>query len=131
MPFKDLQSVIKKFEEAGRLVRIKEPLSPKLEMTEVTDRVVKKDGPALFFENPTGYEIPVLTNLYGTLDRIGSIFNIQELDDLGARFLRFLEMTPPKGWVEKLKLLPVLKEVAHVFPKTVKNAPLPGSSKYG
>ncbi len=123
MPFKTLQSVIEDFEDRGRLIRIKEPLSPKLEMTEVTDRVVKKDGPALLFENPTGYEIPVLTNLYGSLDRIRSIFNIQELDDLGARFLRFLEMAPPKGWVEKLKLLPVLKEVAHVFPKTVKNAP--------
>ena len=123
MSFKNLQSVIKDFEDRGQLVRISEPLSPKLEMTEVTDRVVKNGGPALLFENPKGYDIPVLTNLYGSLDRIRSIFNIQELDDLGARFVRFLEMAPPKGWVEKLKLLPVLKEVADVFPKTIKNAP--------
>ena len=123
MPFKNLQSVIKDFEERGQLVRIKEPLSPKFEMTEVTDRVVKKEGPALLFENPKGYDIPVLTNLYGSLDRIRSIFNIQELDDLGAGFARFLEMAPPKGWVEKLKLLPVLKEVADLFPKSVKHAP--------
>ena len=123
MPFKNLQSVIREFEKGGQLIKIKEPLNPKLEMTEVTDRVVKKGGPALLFENPTGYDIPVLTNLYGSLDRIRSIFNIRELDDLGARFLRFLEMAPPKGWIEKLKLLPVLKEIAHVFPKTVKNAP--------
>ena len=123
MPFKNLQAVIKDFEERGQLVRIGEPLSPKFEMTEVTDRVVKKGGPALLFENPKGYSIPVLTNLYGSLERIKSIFNIQELDDLGAGFVRFLEMGPPKGWVEKLKLLPVLKEVADVFPKTIKNAP--------
>ncbi|HIJ37234.1 MAG TPA: menaquinone biosynthesis decarboxylase, partial [Deltaproteobacteria bacterium] len=123
MSFKNLQSVIKDFEDRGQLVRISEPLSPKLEMTEVTDRVVKNGGPALLFENPQGYDIPVLTNLYGSLDRIRSIFNIQELDDLGAGFVRFLEMAPPKGWVEKLKLLPVLKEVADVFPKTIKNAP--------
>ena len=124
MPYKNLQSVIKDFEEKGQLVRIKEPLSPKLEMTEqVTDRVVKKGVQALLFENPKGYDIPVLTNLYGVMERIRSIFNIQELDDLGAGFVRFLEMAPPKGWVEKLKLLPMLKEVADVFPKTIKNAP--------
>ena len=64
--------------------------------------------------------LPICTGVWSESD---VIFNIQELDDLGAGFVRFLEMAPPKGWVEKLKLLPVLKEVADVFPKTIKNAP--------
>ena len=123
MPFKNLQILVKHLESKKQLVPIKESVSPHLEITEITDRVVKKKGPALLFENPEGYPFPVLTNLYGNLERIQTIFDIQELDDLGKGFARFLEIAPPKGWVEKLKLLPKLKEAANIFPKSVKHAP--------
>ena len=123
MPFENLQDLLKPMENKKQLVRIEGPISPHLEIAEITDRVVKKQGPALLFQNPTDSGFPVLTNLYGNLQRIQAIFNIETLDDLGGRFARFLEMGPPKGWVGKLKLLPRLKEVAKIFPKTVKRAP--------
>ena len=123
MPFKNLQEVIKTLESKKQLVEIKESVSPNLEMAEITDRVVKNNGPALLFKNPKDFSFPVLTNLYGSFDRIQAIFDIRELDDLGKGFTRFLEIAPPKGWVEKLKLLPKLKEVTNIFPKSVKHAP--------
>jgi 4-hydroxy-3-polyprenylbenzoate decarboxylase len=123
MPFKNLQELVKTFKSKKQLVKIKESVNPNLEIAEITDRVVKKNGPALLFQNPKDFRFPVLTNQYGTLDRIRTIFNIQKLDDLGEKFTRFLEIAPPKGWVEKLKLLPKLKEAANIFPKTVKQAP--------
>jgi 4-hydroxy-3-polyprenylbenzoate decarboxylase len=92
-------------------------------MTEVIDRVVKRGGPALLFESPAGYAYPVLTNLFGSLDRVREIFEITELEDLGKRFEEFLNIHPPKGLWEKLKLLPKLKDLADIFPKTVKDAP--------
>jgi len=123
MPFKNLQDLVKHLESKNQLVQIKESVSPNLEITEITDRVVKEKGPALLFQNPTDFSFPVLTNLYGSLERIQTIFDIQELDDLGKGFSRFLEIAPPKGWVEKLKLLPKLKDAANIFPKPVKRAP--------
>ena len=83
----------------------------------------QKNGPALLFEILKISPFRVLTNLYGSLKRIQSIFDIEELDDLGRGFARFLKIAPPKGWVEKLKLLPKLKEAANIFPKRVKRAP--------
>ncbi len=123
MPFKNLQDLLKSLESRNQLVRIKESVSPNLEITEITDRVVKNNGPALLFEKPTNFAFPVLTNLYGSLRRIQTVFDIETLDDLGRGFARFLEIAPPKGWVEKLKLLPKLKEAVNIFPKTVKRAP--------
>lgn len=123
MPFDNLQDLVSFLEARGHLVRIKESVSPHLEITEVTDRVVKKCGPALLFESPTDYEFPVLTNVYGSLERIKWIFNTEGLDDLGGRFKEFLDLKPPGSFVEKIKLLPKLKELAFALPKQVKEAP--------
>jgi 4-hydroxy-3-polyprenylbenzoate decarboxylase len=123
MAFDNLQDLIASFERSGELVRLPQSLSPYLEISEVTDRVVKKAGPALLFENPRGYTYPVLTNAYGTLSRTKSIFDIGGLNDLGAKFEEFLEMEPPKRLMDKLRLLPKLKDVAAVFPKQVKDGP--------
>jgi 4-hydroxy-3-polyprenylbenzoate decarboxylase len=123
MPFDNLQDLIASFERANELVRLSQSLSPCLEISEVTDRVVKQGGPALLFENPRGYAYPVLTNAYGSLNRTKAIFSIESLNDLGAKFEEFLEMEPPKRFVDKLRLLPKLKDVAAVFPKQVKDGP--------
>lgn len=123
MSFENLQSMVGSLEKSGQLVRISEQLSPNLEITEVTDRVVKNSGPALLFEHPKGYGFPVLTNTYGSLERIKTIFHIQDLDDLGVKFEEFLHMEPPRGLIDKIKLLPKLKDLSSVFPKRVKNAP--------
>ncbi|WP_035254121.1 menaquinone biosynthesis decarboxylase [Desulfatiglans anilini] len=121
--FETLQKAIEAFEAQGELVRVKEPLSPHLEISEVTDRVVKKRGPALLFERPAGHGYPVLTNLFGSLKRVQAIFDIRSLDDLGRRFETLLNVRPPTGWIDKLKLLPRMKELGDIFPKTVKDAP--------
>jgi 4-hydroxy-3-polyprenylbenzoate decarboxylase len=121
--FDDLQSLVVFFERRRELVRIHELLSPNLEMTEVIDRVVKKGGPALLFERPDGSNYPVLSNVYGSLERVKHIFDITSLEDLPGKFEEFLHMRPPRGFMEKLKLLPKLKELGAVFPKRVKDGP--------
>ena len=123
MPFDSLQDLVVFLEGRGHLARIKESVSPFLEITEVTDRVVKNGGPALLFERPADYGFPVLTNVYGSLERMKWIFNTDSLDSLGGRFEEFLNLKPPGGFVEKIKLLPKLRELAHAFPKQVKDAP--------
>ena len=123
MAFDNLQNLVHAFEREGWLKRIKQSVSPHLEISEITDRVVKKGGPALFFEFPTGYGYPVLTNVYGTLDRVKAIFDIEELDDLGRKFDEFLEIEPPRKFMDKLRLLPKLRPLAAVFPKRVQSAP--------
>ncbi|MGB6067570.1 MAG: menaquinone biosynthesis decarboxylase [Desulfomonilaceae bacterium] len=123
MAFDSLQNLIEFWKRTDHLACISDNLSPHLEIAELTDRVVKKGGPALLFERPTGYNYPVLTNIYGALDRVRAIFDITELNDLGDRFQEFLDLEPPKGFIDKLKLLPKLKDVACAFPKRVKDGP--------
>ncbi len=123
MPFDNLQSLVHHMERSGGILRISERLSPNLEIPEVTDRVMKRGGPGLLFENPKGYAFPVLTNVFGSVDRINTIFEVENMDGLGMRFAEYLHMEPPRGLIEKIKLLPKLKDIASVFPKTVKDAP--------
>lgn len=123
MPFDDLQSLIKHLDKRGDLARITEPVSPRLEITEITDRVVKSQGPALLFENPAGYDHPVLTNAFASWSRIRAIFGVEDIDAIGGRFMEFMNIEPPKRLLDKLKLLPKLKDLASVFPRTVKSGP--------
>ena len=69
MGYRHLQEFIHRLEQAGELVRIKEPVSPYLEITEITDRVSKAGGPALLFEHVPGYHAPVLMNAFGSMKR--------------------------------------------------------------
>jgi 4-hydroxy-3-polyprenylbenzoate decarboxylase len=123
MAFAGLQELVAFLEANRRLTRITERLSPNLEITEVTDRVVKKGGPALLFEHPKDCRFPVLTNVYGAMERIRWIFDTESLDALGARFSEFLDLKPPTGFVEKIGLLPKLKELTFALPRKVKDAP--------
>ncbi|MEW6140149.1 MAG: menaquinone biosynthesis decarboxylase [Thermodesulfobacteriota bacterium] len=122
MAFDNLQDLVTFLGARGHLARIRESVSPHLEITEVTDRVVKKEGPALLFERPEGYDIPVLTNVFGSRERIKWIFNAESLDSLGGRFKEFLDLKPPTGFIEKIKLLPKLKELVSALPRQVKDA---------
>ena len=70
LQFTDLREFIAYLEKQGQLVRISQPVDPKLEMTEICDRTLKKRGPAILFENPVGHNMPVLGNLFGTEQRI-------------------------------------------------------------
>ncbi|RYE20186.1 MAG: menaquinone biosynthesis decarboxylase, partial [Sphingobacteriaceae bacterium] len=81
MAYKNLQHFIDTLEKAGELVRIKEKIDPKLEITEITDRVSKQYGPALLFEN-TGYDFPVLINSMGNYKRMCMALGVESMDDI-------------------------------------------------
>lgn len=121
--YKDLRDFIAFLEQRGELVRISEPVSPKLEMTEICDRVLRSGGPAILFENPIGFSTPVLTNLFGTEQRVAfgmgqdSISKLREVGELLA-FLR--QPDPPKGLRDAWQKMPVFKQIINMAPKQVK-----------
>lgn len=122
-PYRDLHDFVADLKRSGELVVIKEELSPILEITEVTDRVCKMPGggKALFFENPKGYSIPVITNLYGSEKRIKKALGYENLEDIGWKLYRILKPEIPKTFLEKLKKLPELKKLNDAIPKLVKS----------
>ena len=126
MKYKDLRDFIEQLEKIGELKRIRTPVDPVLEMTEICDRVLKAEGPALLFENPVGHNMPVLANLFGTPRRVALGMgedNVEALREVG-RLLAFLkEPEPPKGLKDTWDKLPVFKQVLNMAPKEVSHAP--------
>jgi 4-hydroxy-3-polyprenylbenzoate decarboxylase len=120
MAYKNLQHFIKVLEDAGELVRIREYVNPKLEITEIADRLSKQYGPALLFEN-TGYDFPVLINSMGTEKRMAMALGVEKLDDVAKEIEQlFKTITGPKNsFLDKLKMLPQLGEIASWMPKEV------------
>jgi 4-hydroxy-3-polyprenylbenzoate decarboxylase len=112
-------------EARGQLKRIRHSISPALEMTEIADRTLKAAGPALLFENPTGFTIPVLANLFGTPERVAlgmgqtSVAALKEVGELLA-FLK--EPEPPKGLKDAWAKLPIFKQVLNMAAKEVSSA---------
>jgi 4-hydroxy-3-polyprenylbenzoate decarboxylase len=123
MPFENLRDYLSAIESRGELVRIKEKVSPILEITEWADRVVKKKGPALLFENVEGSSIPVVINLFGTLERTALGLGVKELDEIGKEIEALLHQRPPESIVEKLKMIPLLLKIANFPPKKVSSGP--------
>jgi len=123
MPFNDVREWIDALERRGELKRISEPFSPELEIPEVTDRVCKAYGPALLFENVPGFDMPVLMNAFGSMERMAFTLGVNDVNDVGAEILEFIEAEMPKGLIKKLKLLPKVKRLSDIFPKTVRSAP--------
>ncbi|HXR98661.1 MAG TPA: UbiD family decarboxylase [Terriglobales bacterium] len=122
MAFADLREFVAALERAGELKRISADVSPILEIPEVTDRVSKRGGPALLFENPTGYRArPLLINQFGSRRRMALALGVDHVDEIAARIRALLEMKPPQGMIDKLKLLPMLAEFGAFFPRTVKS----------
>ena len=120
MAYRDQNHFIKVLEDAGELIRIKEYVNPHLEITEITDRISKVYGPALLFEN-TGYDFPLLINSMGTEKRMAMALGVNKLDDIAAEIESlFKTFTSPKNsFLDKLKLLPQLGEVASWMPKNI------------
>jgi len=126
MNYRDLQDFIRDLEKRGELVRIKESLSPILEITEVVDRVSKLPGggKALLFENVEGYNIPMVANLYGSERRIKLALGYENLEDIGWKLYRILRPEIPETFLDKLRKLPELKKLNDAIPKVVKKAPV-------
>ncbi len=123
MAYQSLQHFIQVLERQGELVRIAEPVNPYLEITEITDRVCKSGGPALLFEKVPGYDMPVLMNAFGSLKRMCLALEVGELSEIAADLLTFLEAEAPDTLIKKLKMIPKLRRLANIFPKTVSKAP--------
>ena len=119
--YKNTQHWIETLESKGQLVRIREYVNPHLEITEITDRISKKYGPALLFEN-TGTDFPLLINSMGTEQRMAWALGKEKLDDVALEMENLIkQLTSPKENIfDKLKLLPALGSIASWMPKTIK-----------
>lgn len=126
MNFKDLRDFLDYLEQRGELKRITHPIDPHYEMTEISDRTLRAKGPALLFENPLGYDFPVLTNLFGTPERVAMGMGrqqVQELRDVGQWLAYLKEPEPPRGVKELIEKLPVFKQVLNMPVKRLRRAP--------
>ena len=123
MLFENLRDFVSHLEREGELRRIHVSVSPRLEITEIADRVVKQGGPALLFENPTGYKIPVLMNVMGTRRRMRMVLGSETISDITENYLSLLDRTEAPTFFDKLRMLPCLKELSDAFPTVVRDAP--------
>jgi len=126
MRYRDLRDFIRQLESHGELARITAPVSPNLEMTEICDRVLKAQGPALLFEQPKGYSMPVLANLFGTPKRVAMGMgedSVSALREVGKLLAYLKEPEPPSGLKDAWSKLPVLRQVMSMAPKVVDDAP--------
>jgi hypothetical protein len=126
MKYGDLRDFLRLLEEQGELKRISAEVSPVLEMTEICDRTLKRGGPALLFENPTGHDIPVLGNLFGTPRRVALGMgqdSVESLREVGRLLAMLKEPDPPSGMRDAWEKLPVFRQVMNMAPKAVRSAP--------
>ena len=124
--YRDLRDFIDQLEKRGELKRITHPVDPNLEMTEICDRTLRRGGPALLFENPIGYDMPVLGNLFGTPERVALGMgeeSVSALREVGKLLAQLKEPEPPKGFKDAWDKLPIFKQVLNMGPKQVRNAP--------
>jgi len=134
LAYDDLRDWIKTLEKAGELKRIREEVSPQLEITEITDRVSKigargksgapqayaPGGPALLFENIKGHPgHKVIINQFGSERRLAMALGVDNLDEIAGRITGLMNVKAPDGLIDKLKMLPQLGALASAFPKTV------------
>ena len=127
MKYRDLREFLARLDAIGELKRVSAPVSPKLEMTEICDRALKSAGPALLFENPIGYSMPVLGNLFGTPRRVALAMGADEAADpleslrsIGELLAFLKEPEPPKGFRDVLeRWVPIGRQVISMAAKTV------------
>tara|TARA_B110000114_G_scaffold166801_1_gene188257 strand:- start:713 stop:2197 length:1485 start_codon:yes stop_codon:yes gene_type:complete len=130
MKYSDLRDFINQLEKMGQLKRISQPISTELAMTEISDRTLRAKGPALLFERPIGKDgvessIPVLTNLFGTPERVALAMgqsDVEALRDVGKLLAMLKEPEPPSGFRDALSKLPIYKQVLNMPTKLLKKA---------
>ena len=136
MPYRDLRDFIAQLEQKGELKRITVPVDTHLEMTEIADRVLRAQGPALLFEKPVtkgvAQAMPVLANLFGTPQRVAFGMGVpieknadwqSALREVGRTLSSLKEPEPPKGLRDAWDKLPLLKQVLNMAPKVLSSAP--------
>ena len=127
MKYRDLRDFVSQLEALGELKRVRAEVSPRLEMTEVCDRVLKAGGPAILFEHPTGHGVPVLANLFGTPRRVAlgmGADSVEALRDIGKLLAFLKEPEPPKGFRDVIeRWIPIGRQVMHMAAKDVSSGP--------
>ncbi|HUK32017.1 MAG TPA: hypothetical protein VLV89_12945, partial [Candidatus Acidoferrum sp.] len=134
MAYEDLRAWIAALDRAGELKKIRTEVDPILEITEITDRVSKMGGaaapssrpggPALLFQNIKGYPgSQVLINQFGSARRMQMALEVDSLDEVAERIRAFMDVKSPQGFIDKVKMLPMLAEMGKFFPKTVSSGP--------
>src|SRR5258708_5139371 len=123
--YEDITDFLIDLEKRKLLSRIDEPVSPDLEIAAVTDRASKLPGGglALLFEQPTGFEMPVAGNVFGSLERMCLALGVKTLDDLAAEINQLMTPQMPEGIMDALKMLPMVGRLRDLMPKMVKDAP--------
>ena len=137
MAYNSLRDFIAKLERDGKLLRVTEPVSTFLEMTEIQTRLLAEGGPAVLFEKPVMANgaispIPVLVNLFGTVERVAMAVTMdnkerrtgQDLREIGETLAFLRQPQPPEGWREAIGMAPLLRTVMNMRPKTVRAAPV-------
>jgi 4-hydroxy-3-polyprenylbenzoate decarboxylase len=119
MAYRDLREFLAALEKQQELKRIPFEVDPILEITEFADRAVKRGGPALLFERPKGYDIPVLINSFASMRKMEIALEVASVEQIAVRISELIEMRMPEGLIGKLKMLPKLAEVGAFFPKVV------------
>ncbi|MEK7991940.1 MAG: 4-hydroxy-3-polyprenylbenzoate decarboxylase [Thiotrichaceae bacterium] len=125
MHYKDLRDFIQQLEQRGELKRIAQPINPKLEMTEICDRTLRAQGPALLFENPVDSKMPLLANLFGTPERVALGMgqdSVSALREVGKLLAFLKEPDPPKGFKDLWEKFPMFKQVMNMPVKIQKKA---------
>jgi len=126
MKYRDLRDFLAQLEARGELKRIGVEVDPRLEMTEICDRVLREQGPALLFERPTGHHMPVLANLFGTPQRVAFGMgreSVAAVRELGALLAQLKEPEPPKGFKDAWEKLPLVRQIFSMTPRVVTSAP--------
>src|SRR5947208_5645739 len=123
--YSDLNDFVADLDKRRLLARIAESVSPDLEIAAVTDRACKLPGggPALLFERPTGYDVPVASNVYGSNERMCLALGVRTLDDLAKEIDQLMTPQMPAGIMDALKMLPMVGRLRDLMPKTVGDAP--------
>jgi 4-hydroxy-3-polyprenylbenzoate decarboxylase len=126
MKYRDLRDFLEKLEARGELRRVAVPISPRLEMTEVCDRTLRRGGPALLFENPAGFDMPVLGNLFGTPQRVAMGMgqdSPEALREVGSLLAFLRQPEPPSGMRDAWDKLPVFRQILNMAPRSVRTGP--------
>jgi 4-hydroxy-3-polyprenylbenzoate decarboxylase len=119
--YENLSDFLRALEAEGDLVRIRQRVSPRLEISEIADRAVKGGGPALLFENVEGSAMPVAINTFASRPRMLRALQIESWEEWDSRLDFFLDPKPPEGILGKLRAIPRVTELAAVFPRTVRS----------
>jgi 4-hydroxy-3-polyprenylbenzoate decarboxylase len=124
VPISDIHQFVEELEKAGELKRIKTEVDANLEIAEILQRVMYDKGPAVYFENVKGYDIPVLGNAFGSLKRLEIGLETSDFTEIGQRIVNMTKLDIPSGFFNKIKKLPELSKMGDIFPKLEKSGPV-------